>query len=131
MPFSQSVKARVFVKSARICALCFKQCGTRIEAAHIVAEGNGGSHDDANAIPLCFDCHEDIGSYNPRHPKGNKFTPEELRQRRDALYSLVERGVIQAQIVAHRLEVRQPATLGPITTADLAKQRQGGFTHLH
>jgi hypothetical protein len=107
MPFSPVVKARLFVRCARICCLCFKQCGTRIEAAHIVAEADSGSNDDENAIPLCFDCHEEIGSYNPRHPKGNKFTAEELLQRRDALYQLVEKGVIQAQIVAHRLGVIQ------------------------
>jgi hypothetical protein len=109
MPFSPTVKARIFVKCARICCLCFKQCGARIEAAHIVAEADGGSNDDENAIPVCFDCHEEIGSYNLRHPKGNKFTEIELRERRDALYSLVDRGVIQAQIVAHRLERIQVA----------------------
>lgn len=95
MPFSPAVKARIFVRCARICCLCFKQCGTCIEAAHIVAEADGGPNDDENAIPLCFDCHEEIGSYNPRHPKGNKFTPEELVQRRDALYQLVDKGIIQ------------------------------------
>jgi hypothetical protein len=102
MPFSPQVKARIFVRSARICCLCFKPCGTRIEAAHIVAEADGGSNDDDNAIPLCFDCHEEIGSYNPRHPKGNKFTNVELKTRRDALYRLVDQGVIQAQIFVHR-----------------------------
>jgi hypothetical protein len=117
MPFSPAVKARIFVRCARICCLCFKQCGTRIEAAHRrdryrstqegVAEADGGPSDDENAIPLCFDCHEEIGSYNPWHPKGNKFTAGELVQRRDALYQLVEKGVIQAQIVAHSLGVIQ------------------------
>jgi len=107
MPFPAAVKARIFVRCARICCLCFKQCGTRIEAAHIVAEANDGTSDDENAIPLCFDCHEEIGSYNLRHPKGNKFTAEELVQRRDVLYQLVEKGVIQAQIVAHRPGVIQ------------------------
>lgn len=103
MPFPSAVKARIFVRCARICCLCFKQTGARIEAAHIIAEADGGSNEDENAIPLCFDCHEEIGSYNPHHPKGNKFTPEELVQRRDALYQLVERGIIQAQIIATRL----------------------------
>jgi hypothetical protein len=103
MPFSSAVKARIFVRCARICCLCFKQTGARIEAAHIVAEADGGSNEDENAIPLCFDCHEEIGSYNPRHPKGNKFTNEELIQRRNALYQLVDKGIIQAQIIAARL----------------------------
>jgi hypothetical protein len=28
---------------------------------------------------VCFDCHAEIHSYNDRHPRGRKFTPEELR----------------------------------------------------
>ncbi len=104
MPFSPDVKARIFVRSARICCLCYKQCGTNIEAAHIKAEADGGSNNDENAIPLCLDCHQEIGAYDPRHPKGNRFTSVELKARRDQLYALVESGTIQAQIVAHRFQ---------------------------
>lgn len=103
MPFSKATKARMFVRCARICCLCFKPCGTNIEAAHIIDEGEGGSNDDDNGIPVCLDCHQEIGAYDPKHPKGNQFTPEELKARRDQLYSLVESGVLQAQIIAGRL----------------------------
>ncbi|HNP69285.1 MAG TPA: HNH endonuclease [Aequorivita sp.] len=103
MPFNPTTKARMFVKSARICCLCYKQCGTNIEAAHIIAEADGGSNIDDNGIPLCFDCHQEIGGYDIRHPKGNKFTEIELKARRDKVYELVENGVLQAQIVSNQL----------------------------
>jgi hypothetical protein len=102
MPFSKVVKARVFVRCARICCLCFKQTGKKIEAAHIIAEADGGPNEDDNAIPVCFDCHEEIGSYNPQHPKGNKYSREELIQHRDRLYALVEKGPFLAMISAFR-----------------------------
>lgn len=54
MPFSAETKSRMFIKSARICCLCLKQCGTNIEAAHIQAEADKGSNDEDNGIPLHF-----------------------------------------------------------------------------
>jgi hypothetical protein len=51
----------------------------KIETDHIVQRADGGSDDIENAIPVCFDCHADIHTYNDQHPKGRKFTPHELR----------------------------------------------------
>jgi hypothetical protein len=76
----------------RHCCLCRKQCGTNIEAAHIIDEGAGGTNEEENGIPACFDCHQEIGAYRDSHPKGNKFRPEELRARRDKVYELVAAG---------------------------------------
>ncbi len=39
----------------------------------------GGSDKIGNAIPVCFECHADIHAYNILHPRGRKFTPDELR----------------------------------------------------
>jgi hypothetical protein len=39
---------------------------------------DGGDDSIANAIPVCFDCHAEIHSYNDNHPRGRKFTTEEL-----------------------------------------------------
>lgn len=103
MPFSPEVKSQMFIESARICCLCFKQCGTKIEAAHIVDEHDGGPNTFENGIPACFECHAEIGHYNAKHPKGNKFRPEELRARRDAVYKWVRSGSFQAQIIAAQL----------------------------
>ena len=33
-----------------------------------VADGGDNSVD--NCIPLCFNCHAEVKSYNPKHPKG-------------------------------------------------------------
>ena len=106
MPFNANTKARMFIKSARICCLCYKPCGTNIEAAHIIAEADGGCNTDDNGIPLCFDCHQEIGGYDVRHPKGNKFTDIELKTRRDKVYELVENGVLQAQLVTSQLRTK-------------------------
>ncbi len=102
MSFNADTKARMFIKSARLCCLCLKQCGTNIEAAHIHDESKGGSNDESNGIPLCFDCHQEIGGYDPKHPKGNKFSHDELRARRDRVYKLVDTGVIFSQLVASK-----------------------------
>jgi hypothetical protein len=44
-----------------------------------VTKADGGSDSIDNAIPVCFECHAEIHSYNDKHPRGRKFRPEELR----------------------------------------------------
>lgn len=56
---------------------------------HIVPESRGGSSDLDNAITLCFDCHADAGHYNSNHPRGTKFSPEELRRHRNQWHTIV------------------------------------------
>lgn len=97
MPFSVDVKNQLFARCMRHCCLCRKQCGVNIEAAHIEDEASGGTNDEDNCIPLCFDCHQEIGAYRDSHPKGNKFRPQELKKRRDAVYLLVQEGKLNAQ----------------------------------
>jgi len=92
MPFDPLVKTAMFIRCNRHCCLCHKQCGINIEAAHIIDEAAGGSNEENNGIPLCFDCHQEIGSYNDKHPRGNKFRPEELRARRDQVYKCLAEG---------------------------------------
>lgn len=80
--FPEKVKTKCLLWSDRHCCLCGKQCGIGIEIAHIDEKGPKTID---NAIPLCFDCHEKIGHYNIKHPKGNKYRPKELISRRDQL----------------------------------------------
>jgi hypothetical protein len=96
MPFEIDTKTEMFIRCGRLCCLCLKQCGTNIEAAHIIDESEGGSNDASNGIPVCFDCHQEFPAYNDKHPKGNKFRPKELIVRRDRVYQLVESGAICA-----------------------------------
>jgi len=53
-----------------------------IEVHHIVQPEDGGDDSLSNSITLCFDCHCAAGHYNSEHPRGNKFSPEELRRHR-------------------------------------------------
>lgn len=89
MPFHEKDKRALLIKSGRRCSLCWKYCGTKIEVAHIIPEVEGGSDDEDNGIPLCFDCHAEVGHYNPNHPRGNKFSPKELKEHRERLFQYV------------------------------------------
>ena len=56
---------------------------------HIVQGAEGGEDTMENCIPLCLDCHEEVGSYNPKHPIGRKFSKDELRKHRDLWFEFV------------------------------------------
>ena len=58
---------------------------------HIVLEADGGEDVLDNCIPLCLDCHEEVGSYNVKHPIGKKFGSDELRRHRDLWFDFVQR----------------------------------------
>jgi len=47
----------------------------------------GGENTFENCIPLCFDCHGDMRSYDHNHPKGTKYSQSELRRHRDNWYA--------------------------------------------
>ncbi len=93
MPFSPSVKVTALLWSDRHCCLCKERCGANIEVHHIVPEPVGSNEID-NAIPLCFDCHAEVGSYNDKHARGNKYKPAELRARREQVYEEFTRHLV-------------------------------------
>lgn len=97
MPWPKSVKLDALLLSERSCCVCHQFKGRNIELHHIVAEAEGGSSDLANCIPLCPDCHAEAGHYNLNHPRGTKYSPDELRRHRDAWFAAVsERRRLQA-----------------------------------
>lgn len=83
MSFSTSVKKETLVKSKRCCCICNEFCGRSCVIHHIKPESQGGSNKIANAIVLCQRCHTEVGHYNPDHPIGNKYSPEEIIKHRD------------------------------------------------
>ncbi len=127
-------KCKVLIESKRFCALCERQKGVKIEVHHIKQKSEGGSDDFWNLIPLCFDCHGEVKSYNPKHPKGNKFSEKELRERLVKFYRRLENNEISSESlqssskddycrrVAIEEDFREMATI--IRTDDL---RQPGF----
>lgn len=78
MAFDKSEVAQLLTKCHRRCCVCHKFCGVKAEVHHIRWKSKGGSDDIENAIFLCFECHAEVNHYNPEHPKGRKFTEEEL-----------------------------------------------------
>jgi hypothetical protein len=86
MSFPPKVREDALLASGRHCCLCHKFCGLKIELHHIVHSSEGGADTFDNCTPLCFECHADMRSYDHKHPKGTKYTPEELRRHRDAWY---------------------------------------------
>ncbi|WP_394136490.1 HNH endonuclease [Aliivibrio fischeri] len=89
MGFSVKIKEDAMVASGRHCCLCHKFCGIKIEIHHIKPRAEGGPDTLQNAIPLCFDCHADMRTYDAKHPKGTKYTEGELTRFRDDWFQKV------------------------------------------
>lgn len=90
MAFSEKVKKDAMVACGRSCCICHKFCGAKMEVHHIIAQYEGGNDEFENAIPLCFDCHAEVKAYNEKHPKGIKFSPNELKSHRDNWYNTIK-----------------------------------------
>lgn len=92
MGFPKEIRDQVLIACKRHCVLCECEKGVNVECHHIIPRADGGPDTFENCIPLCFDCHSKVGAYNPKHPKGNKFSPTELKIRRDSFYQRVANG---------------------------------------
>jgi hypothetical protein len=79
MPFPRDQVDELLKACHRRCCVCHRFCGVKIETDHIVTKADDGPDSIDNAIPVCFECHAEIHSYNDKHPRGRKFRPEELR----------------------------------------------------
>lgn len=81
--FKQSDVERLLVECHRRCCVCHRYCGFRMEIDHLKPIADGGTDSYDNAIAVCFDCHAEIHHYNPKHPKGRRFTQDELKAHKD------------------------------------------------
>ena len=90
MSFPKNVSEEALLACGRRCCICHKFCSGKIETHHIESKPEG---DDTfeNCIPLCFDCHADVRAYDPKHPKGRKYTTSELKGHRDRWYEKVRK----------------------------------------
>lgn len=109
MSFPADVKEKALVACARRCCLCHRFVGLKIELHHIDQKTEEGKNIFKNCIPLCFDCHADMRSYDHKHPKGTKYTPPELIRHRDNWYERVASGATgretQQQETRHQTEL--------------------------
>lgn len=83
MPFRRDELDELLTACHRRCCICHRFCGVKIETDHITQAADNGPDTIDNAIPVCFECHAEIHSYNDRHPRGRKFRPEELRMQKE------------------------------------------------
>lgn len=94
MGFPESVANQALQLCGRCCCICHKFCGTKIELHHIKQVAYGGEDTLENCIPLCVDCHSDMGKADPKHPKGKRYTENELKGHRGNWYKKVESGLL-------------------------------------
>ena len=90
MGFSEKVQAEALAACERRCCICHKFCGTKMALHHITQKAYGGDDSFENCIPLCLDCHEDMGKADPNHSTGKHYTERELRLHRDNWYESVK-----------------------------------------
>jgi hypothetical protein len=83
MGFRRAEVDDLLVRCHRRCCVCHRFCGVKIETDHIIPTEERGGDDIENAIPVCFECHAEIHSYNDKHPRGRKFSPDELRAHKE------------------------------------------------
>jgi HNH endonuclease len=83
MSFPPDIREQALLNSHRRCCVCHEFVGRSVNVHHIKQEADGGENTLDNAIVLCLRCHAEAGHYNPRHPLGTKYSPQELRRHRD------------------------------------------------
>ncbi|MDO9528220.1 MAG: HNH endonuclease, partial [Syntrophales bacterium] len=103
--FSKAIRDQVLVETARHCSVCHRFKAIGVEVHHILPRAEGGQDTEDNAIALCMDCHLAAGHYNSRHPKGTRYSTEELRKHKAAWIQTVARGSIQVPVSADELSV--------------------------
>lgn len=92
MDFPPDVRIKALTEAAMHCCVCNRYKGVNVEVHHIEF---GGSNDFDNAIALCYDCHAFAGHYNPKHPRGSRYSPKLLREARDKWYKNVKTNSIE------------------------------------
>lgn len=81
--FPSDQVSQLLAQVHRRCCICHRFCGVKMETDHIQPRAEGGSDEIENAIPLCFECHAEVHSYNVQHPRGRKFRAEELKAHKE------------------------------------------------
>ncbi|MBA4388404.1 MAG: hypothetical protein C0404_10515 [Verrucomicrobia bacterium] len=118
MAFSDTIREEVLVKSHRRCCVCHEFAGRNVNVHHITQEADDGSNTLDNAIALCLRCHAEAGHYNPRHPLGTKYSPEELRKHRDQWWLYCEKNAADPESTGTSI---QPVLTLPNGTVQLSE----------
>lgn len=85
----QQLVNSILVKCGRRCCVCRRFRPTKLQVHHIQARSKGGTDAEDNLMPICLPCHTDVHSHVPF---ARRFTADELKAHRDALFRAVEEG---------------------------------------
>lgn len=102
MAFSRELVENLLVAARRCCCICRRFCGPNIEIHHIIPLAEGGSDEEANGIPLCFDCHAAVHAAGS--PRSRKYSFGELRRLRDEWFA-ASRQVVAAELQRTKSEI--------------------------
>jgi hypothetical protein len=96
MAIDEVVAARILVKCARHCCICRRFAPLHLQVHHIKQRSEGGSDDEDNLIAICLTCHCDV---HTQTLFTRRFTEQELKGHRDAVYALVSQGKLPSSDV--------------------------------
>ncbi len=97
MSISEDLAAEILVRSARHCCICRRFRPLHLQVHHIIEKRNEGSDEVDNLIPICVSCHSDVHSGTTLT---RRFSVEELKRHRDAVFALVAEGRLPASEVS-------------------------------
>jgi HNH endonuclease len=109
IPEVNALSGRLLCRCHRRCCICHRFCRVKIETDHMVPTEDGGDDTIDNAIPVCFECHAEIHTYNDKHPRGRKFRPNELRLHKEQWLRICDQ--------------HPEALIGAVRTADVGPLR--------
>ena len=66
---------KLLIACHRCCCTCHRFRSVKMELDHIVQQAEDGPDTHGNAMPVCLECHAEIHSYNPNHPRGPNLRP--------------------------------------------------------
>ncbi|MFH0953973.1 MAG: HNH endonuclease signature motif containing protein [Verrucomicrobiota bacterium] len=84
---------------------------------HIRQKKNKGSNSLENCIPLCLECHAEVGTYNPDHPIGRRYTEQELREHRKLWLNFCRKNPLHKAAPRPDNRRSQDVTLHPLRLA--------------
>lgn len=91
MGFNKKEVNKLLASCHRRCCICHKFCGVKMETDHIEQKFISQNDSIENAIPVCFECHAEIHLYNDKHPRGRKFSSEELHEHKRQWLEICEK----------------------------------------
>ncbi len=94
MSIPQRIVDELMARCRRRCCICRRFDPLHLQVHHIVERSDGGTDDPDNLIVVCITCHSDVHSDTKLT---RRFTPEELKQHRDALFDVVAQGQLSPE----------------------------------